>query len=137
MGIKIMFFIARLLPSNLSYLKIPQPSTLKIWATKTYTVVHDFRTSAKTMLQEQLKHPSILVEMGLGHITKDQNGTAYDRFEFLEDRTEMMKIWADYLDVLRCNEDVSRFKNRLQDNLPKDPEQLIEALIKQLGKDKY
>lgn len=61
--------------------------------------VHGFRASAKTMLQEQLKYPAVLVEMALGHVTKDQNGSAYGRFEFLDDRTEMMQTWADYLDA--------------------------------------
>jgi len=99
--------------------------------------VHGFRASAKTMLQEQLKYPAVIVEMGLGHITKDQNGTAYGRFEFLEDRAEMMKTWADYLDGLRNDEDVSRFKNRTSLNSSKGmPEEIMKQLIKQLGKDK-
>lgn len=99
--------------------------------------VHGFRASAKTMLQEQLKYPAVLVEMGLGHITKDQNGTAYGRFEFLEDRTEMMQTWADYLDALRNGNDVTRFKNRLANPTAiNPPEDLIKQLLEQLGKDK-
>lgn len=98
--------------------------------------VHGFRASAKTMLQEQLKYPAVLVEMGLGHITKDQNGSAYGRFDFLEDRIEMMQTWADYLDALRLGEDVTRFKNRLQTPATNpDAIRLAEQLIKQLGKD--
>ncbi|MFC0170817.1 hypothetical protein ACFFKC_22375, partial [Pseudoduganella danionis] len=93
--------------------------------------------SAKTMLQERLKYPAVIVEMGLGHITKDQNGTAYGRFEFLEDRAEMMQTWADYLDDLRNDEDVSRFKNRTSLNSSKGtPDELIKKLLEQLGKDK-
>ena len=94
--------------------------------------VHGFRASAKTMLQEQLKYPAVLVEMALGHVTKDQNGTAYGRFEFLDDRTEMMQTWADYLEALRHDEDVTGFKNR--SNL--DPQQQLEQLISLIGKDK-
>lgn len=109
---------------------------LKKMGYKDIHCVHGFRASAKTMLQEQLKYPAVLVEMGLGHITKDQNGTAYGRFEFLEDRTEMMQTWADYLDALRCGEDVSRFKNRMHDGILKDPNQLLEILLQQIGKDK-
>ena len=99
--------------------------------------VHGFRASAKTMLQEQLKYPAVIVEMGLGHITKDQNGTAYGRFEFLDDRTEMMQTWADYLDALRNDEDVSFFKNRLASSTSiTSPEQVVKKLLEQLGKDK-
>ena len=88
------------------------------------------------MLQEQLKYPAVIVEMGLGHITKDQNGTAYGRFEFLEDRAEMMQTWADYLDALRNDEDVSRFKNRLTIATANAPETILKQLLEQLGKDK-
>jgi integrase len=99
--------------------------------------VHGFRASAKTMLQEQLKYPAVIVEMGLGHITKDQNGTAYGRFEFLDERTEMMQTWADYLDALGNDEDVSRFKNSTVLNPSKGmPEEIMKQLIQQLGKDK-
>ena len=99
--------------------------------------VHGFRASAKTMLQEQLKYPAVIVEMGLGHITKDQNGTAYGRFEFLDDRTEMMQTWADYLDALRNGEDVARFKNRsITSSSHNNPEALVKLLLEQLGKDK-
>lgn len=99
--------------------------------------VHGFRASAKTMLQEQLKYPAVLVEMGLGHITKDQNGTAYGRFEFLDDRTEMMQTWADYLDALRDNQDTTKFKNPVLHSIAKqDPETLLKSLIEQLGADK-
>ena len=89
------------------------------------------------MLQEQLKYPAVIVEMGLGHITKDQNGTAYGRFEFLDERTEMMQTWADYLDALGNDEDVSRFKNSTVLNPSKGmPEEIMKQLIQQLGKDK-
>ncbi|MFW2177911.1 MULTISPECIES: tyrosine-type recombinase/integrase [unclassified Moraxella] len=97
--------------------------------------VHGFRASAKTMLQEQLKYPAVIVEMGLGHITKDQNGTAYGRFEFLDDRIEMMQTWADYLDALRNEEDTTRFKNRLQGNTIQDPAKMLEILANQMGKE--
>ena len=79
----------------------------------------------------------MIVEMGLGHITKDQNGTAYGRFEFLDDRTKMMQTWADYLDALRNDEDVTPFKNRLPSSMSiTSPEQVVKKLLEQLGKDK-
>ena len=49
----------------------------------------------------------------------------------------MMQTWADYLDALRNDEDVSRFKNRTSLNSSKGtPDELIKQLIKQLGKEK-
>lgn len=56
---------------------------------------------------------------------------------FLEDRAEMMQTWADYLDALRNDEDVSRFKNRLANSTSiTSPEQVVKKLLEQLGKDK-
>lgn len=98
--------------------------------------VHGFRASAKTMLQEQLKYPAVIVEMGLGHITKDQNGTAYGRFEFLEDRAEMMQTWADYLDALKNGKDIIKFKNRLiTSSLNTEPKELLKLLLGQISKE--
>lgn len=63
---------------------------------------HGFRASAKTMIRHKLKHKNDAIEMALGHVTKDPNGTAYDRWEFIEERTEMMQHWADYIDKLKA-----------------------------------
>ena len=71
---------------------------------------HGFRATAKTILQEQLKYPLVLVEMALGHTTKDPNGTAYGRFEYIDDRSNMMQKWADYLDALREGRDTAEFR---------------------------
>lgn len=65
---------------------------------------HGFRASARTMLRHKLKHNLDVIEMALGHVTKDPNGTAYDRWEFLEERAHMMQHWADYIDSLRTGE---------------------------------
>ncbi len=97
--------------------------------------MHGFRATAKTILQEQLKYPLTLVEMALGHIIKDPNGSAYGRFEYLDDRAKMMQVWADYLDSLRKGEDVSQF-NKLNTIKNEDHHQLLELLIEKLGKDK-
>ena len=49
----------------------------------------------------------------------------------------MMQTWADYLDALSNDEDVSRFKNRTSLNPSKGmPEEIMKQLIQQLGKDK-
>lgn len=63
---------------------------------------HGFRASARTMLRHKLKYEKDVIEMALGHITRDPNGTAYDRWEFIEERRDMMQHWADYIDDLRA-----------------------------------
>ncbi|OOR90224.1 hypothetical protein B0181_04955 [Moraxella caviae] len=62
--------------------------------------LHGLRASAKTILEEVLEFDPRYVEMQLGHVVKDANGTAYNRTKFIKRRTEMMQAWADYLDEL-------------------------------------
>ena len=69
-------------------------------------VPHGFRASAITMIQEQLKYNKDLPDMQSGHTIKDNNGTAYNRVKFLEERTEMMQAWADYQDQLKAGKTV-------------------------------
>ena len=95
---------------------------------------HGFRATAKTILQEQLKYPLVLVEMALGHTTKDPNGTAYGRFEYIDDRSDMMQKWADYLDALREGRDTAEFRADAQNK--SDSTTHLQALIDQLGEDK-
>lgn len=91
---------------------------------------HGFRATAKTILQERLKYPLRLVEMALGHTTKDPNGTAYGRFEYIDDRSNMMQKWADYLDALRENKNTDNYKHGFKDDNVSDQ---IKNLIDQLG----
>ena len=63
---------------------------------------HGFRAIARTLLREKLKYPVELIEMQLAHRVADVHGRAYNRAEFIEDRTAMMQAWADYLDTLRA-----------------------------------
>ncbi len=96
--------------------------------------VHGFRATAKTILQEQLKHPLLLVEMALGHTTKDPNGAAYGRFEYIDDRRDMMQKWADYLDALMDGKDTAEFRADAQTKANSTAQ--LQALIDQLGEDK-
>lgn len=95
---------------------------------------HGFRATAKTILQEQLKYSLVLVEMALGHTTKDPNGTAYGRFEYIDDRSDMMQKWADYLDALREGRDTVAFRADAQSQA--DSTAQLQALIDQLGESK-
>ena len=62
---------------------------------------HGFRATARTLLDEVLNQDVRHIEMQLAHEVKDANGTAYNRTKFIDKRSEMMQIWADYLDTLR------------------------------------
>ena len=62
---------------------------------------HGLRATARTILEEELGYASHIIEMQLGHQTKDSNGNAYNRTKFLEKRKAMMQDWADYLDNLK------------------------------------
>ncbi|MAL94575.1 MAG: integrase [Haliea sp.] len=68
---------------------------------------HGFRAMAKTVMLEVLKLPDQYIELQLGHKIRDPNGGAYHRAKFLEDRKEMMQVWADYLDKLRAGTTVT------------------------------
>jgi integrase len=62
---------------------------------------HGFRATARTILDERLRYRVDVIEAQLAHSVKDVNGRAYNRTTFLEERTEMMQAWADYLDKLK------------------------------------
>lgn len=68
---------------------------------KNEMTAHGFRAMAKTTLKQRLKYRDELTEMQLGHEVKDMHGKAYNRVDFIDERTEMMQAWADYLDALR------------------------------------
>ena len=72
--------------------------------------------------------------MALGHTTKDPNGAAYGRFEYIDDRSDMMQKWADYLDALRDGKDIAEFRADAKDKA--DPNAQLQALIDQLGEEK-
>ncbi len=63
---------------------------------------HGFRAMARTLMVERL--PGIdpdVIEAQLAHGKSGPLGMAYDRAEFMEQRRQMMTLWADYLDGLR------------------------------------
>lgn len=67
---------------------------------------HGFRAMARTMLVEQLGVDELIVEAQLGHGVRDSLGRAYNRTEFMRQRSSMMQAWADYLDKLRAGAEV-------------------------------
>jgi len=74
---------------------------LTIGYTGEQQTVHGFRSSARTMLDEQLNVAPHLIEHQLHHAVRDPNGRAYNRTSHLEARREMMQQWADYLDEIK------------------------------------
>jgi integrase len=79
--------------------------------TKTEITGHGFRAMARTILHEQLRFPSEVIEHQLAHKVPDALGTAYNRTKFIDDRIVMMQRWADYLDNLKAGADVIQFKS--------------------------
>lgn len=62
---------------------------------------HGFRAIARTLLHEKLNFAPYVIEHQLAHNVPDALGSAYNRTKFIEQRREMMQVWADYLDELK------------------------------------
>lgn len=73
---------------------------------------HGFRATARTMLAERLDVDPLVIEAQLAHAVKDANGRAYNRTQYLKQRTVMMQQWADYLDGLRNRVEVIELPRR-------------------------
>ncbi len=69
--------------------------------TKEEATAHGFRASARTILDEVLHTPVVLIEHQLSHSVRDPLGRAYNRTSHLAERKAMMQSWADYLDKLK------------------------------------
>ncbi|MEB4592005.1 integrase arm-type DNA-binding domain-containing protein [Candidatus Thiothrix sp. Deng01] len=61
---------------------------------------HGFRSTASTLLHEELHYPSDVIEKQLAHAVGSKVRRVYDRSQHLPERTRMMQEWADYLDRL-------------------------------------
>lgn len=86
---------------------------------------HGFRASARSILGGYFKYPVEYTEMALGHIVKDTNGTAYNRWQYLDERREMLQFYADWIDAISHNQDASHFIPYNKRHLLGDPKQLI------------
>ncbi len=62
---------------------------------------HGFRAVASTMLNEMGKFRSDVIERQLAHSERNEVRGAYNRAEYLPERTKMMRAWADHIDALR------------------------------------
>ncbi|WP_343739956.1 tyrosine-type recombinase/integrase [Delftia tsuruhatensis] len=73
---------------------------------------HGFRAMARTLMIERL--PGIhadVIEAQLAHGKSGPLGSAYDRADYMEQRRQLMRTWADYLDTIRSGADVIQFKS--------------------------
>lgn len=73
-------------------------------------VPHGFRASARTLIRESLKWDKEVIERQLSHGSDEALGGAYDRTQFLAERTKMMQTWANYLDKLRIGANVIQLR---------------------------
>lgn len=86
---------------------------------------HGFRSTASTLLNEMGYRPDV-IERQLAHTEGNKVRAAYNRAEYLPERTEMMQIWADYLDVLKTEKNVTPIKRGVKVQLPRaDSEKLV------------
>lgn len=63
---------------------------------------HSFRSMASTILHEHKWQPAV-IERQLAHAERNTVSAAYNHAEYLDERTEMMQWWADWLDETRRN----------------------------------
>ncbi|WP_423459396.1 tyrosine-type recombinase/integrase [Ottowia sp. VDI28] len=71
---------------------------------------HGYRASGRTMLRQQLKFDVDVIEAQLAHRGQITHNGAYDRAQHVDERTQMVQAWADYLDKLRAGAEVFQFK---------------------------
>lgn len=75
-------------------------SALRSMGFKGKQTAHGLRATARTLLAEELKESVDFVEQQLGHVVRDANGRAYNRTTLIEERSQMLQRWSDYLDDL-------------------------------------
>ena len=75
-------------------------------------VSHSFRSIASTILNEN-KFRSDVIEKQLAHQEKNKVREAYNHAEYIDERTEMMQWYADYLDSLSGNSNESVISSKI------------------------
>jgi integrase len=72
---------------------------------------HGFRAMASTRLNEMGWAPDV-IERQLAHAERNKVRAAYNRAQYVDERTRMMQAWAEYLDGLRAGADVVPIKRK-------------------------
>lgn len=70
---------------------------------------HGFRAVASTALNE-MGFRADVIERQLAHCERNEVRGAYNRAEYIQDRTAMMQHWADYLDGVKAKGKILPFK---------------------------
>lgn len=107
-------------------------TALKKLGYKDIQTAHGLRATARTILDEELELSIKHLESQLTHRNNDSNKGSYNRSKYKRQRGHILQKWADYLEALRNDEDVERFKPDYE----LSPEQQLEKLINSIGKDK-
>lgn len=68
---------------------------------------HGFRATARTLIRELLHWDREVIERHLAHVSDEELGGSYDRATFLEQRRQMIQVWADLLDDLAAGKPVA------------------------------
>ena len=92
-------------PSLRSNTRYISPESLRaglrrLGLSKEEITTHGFRHMASTRLYE-LGFRGEVIEIQLAHKQRNKIAAAYNHAEYLQERTEMMQYWADYLDKLK------------------------------------
>lgn len=61
---------------------------------------HGFRATARTLIRELLGWDREVIERHMTHVSDEELGDSYDRATFLDQRRQMIQLWADLLDDL-------------------------------------
>lgn len=93
---------------------------------------HGFRATARTLIRELLGWDREVIERHLAHVSDEELGGSYDRATHLEQRRQMVQMWADLLDDLAAGKTVRpaqthRFQVRRQARLKADAAGVVRA----------
>lgn len=71
---------------------------------------HGFRALAMSSIKQELGYRHEVVDRQLAHMPRNKIDAAYDRAQFLDERTKMMQEWADYIDALGSHGEVVKVR---------------------------
>lgn len=72
---------------------------IRLLGFKDKTTGHGFRALAMTSIKEELGYRHEVIDRQLAHQPHSKVDRAYDRAQFLDERTQMMQEWADLVDA--------------------------------------
>ncbi|SNT28540.1 Integrase [Noviherbaspirillum humi] len=65
---------------------------------------HGFRALGMSAIKQELGYEHEIVDLQLAHVKRNRVDQAYDRAQFLEQRTKMMQDWSNYIEKLAVAE---------------------------------